>query len=173
MGASIKFNASQRSANGFVYPLIIEITGPSSYAAGGFSVAAAALGLTVVDQVGVLSCSGGLIAEYVKSTAKVILRYPTGGAATSPATITTAPVATVSGLGGTVTSGTVTATYPTSSATAMKSDAEHPSITAALDSTALTLTSGAAALTPGVGKEPPDTANASTIVVTLLVMGRV
>lgn len=148
MGASIKFNGGQPSVNGPVYPLVIEITGPSSYAAGGFSVAAAALGLTVVDQIGVLSCSGGLIAEYIKSTAKVMLRYPTGGAGTSPATVTTAPVAAV-------TSGTVT----------LSGSGGDPS--------AAVLASLAAGLTPGVGKELPDTANASTITVTLLVMGRV
>lgn len=66
---------------------VLDLTGDTSYPAGGYSVTPADFGLTDLIHVAIQAGPSGLIFEYDYVNQKVIFRYPTGGGSASPAAI--------------------------------------------------------------------------------------
>lgn len=145
----------------------IDITGDTSYPAGGYPVAARLLGMTKI-----MACqptplnlaSTAYLGAYNLATSKFVISYPTGGTGTNPVALTD-PGLTV---GAITMGGTATGTIP-AGATAVTSTAAQPAVS--VPAAGLTATLASSPVTPGRGKELPAGANAATLSYRLLFIG--
>lgn len=131
---------------------LITVTGPASYVAGGDALTAAQLGFgNEITQIQSAVTSTGLLAVWDKTNGKLQFFYPTGGAATSPASVAD-PAAAIGG----------TAAVKSGASTASAVDSTTPNVE---------LSSVTSTLTPGRGKEVKAATDLSGTTVVMLALG--